>query len=65
MITVLQCDEDLRWLQDVYGIPTKGVEVAIIYGNEDAPDRVQTYLINDYQTEPRTYTNTASGYRLM
>lgn len=59
--TTLQTPEDLAWLHDVHGIPTDGVAVAILYGNEDWPLKVETYAQDDYRCVPKVYRPNADG----
>lgn len=52
--TFLESNEDLKWLFDVHA---KGLspqekqrtKVAILFGNEDAPERIELYERNDYR----------------
>ncbi len=55
MINVLETRDDLQWLEDVHHVPVAGVAVAILYGNEDCPDKIETFANNHYQCVPRTY----------
>lgn len=50
--TYLDSAEDLQWLQEVHGVETEGYVVAILYGNEDCPNRVELYLRDDYRCLP-------------
>jgi hypothetical protein len=46
--TFLSGDEDMTWLRDVH-CPTLPAEYhsAILYGNEDSPERIEAYLSPD------------------
>lgn len=54
-MTVLDDAEGLKWLTDTLGIPTEGYAVAVIFGNDDAPERVEVYPVNDYRSVPTVY----------
>ena len=41
--------EDLAWLTEVHGIPTAGMFGAMLFGNEDWPERVELYYADDYR----------------
>lgn len=40
---VLSEAEDILWIQDVHRIPVSGVTAAVVFGNEDCPDKVHLY----------------------
>jgi len=56
MQTFLDTTEDLEWLRDVHGIDTKGIVCAILYGNEDSPEKIEAFAVNDYRAIPTVYT---------
>ena len=45
-VTVLETEEDIKWLIDVHHVPTN-IRFAILYGNEDAPDRIECWSMED------------------
>jgi hypothetical protein len=49
--TLIQSDEDKEWLRETHGI-TGDFELAMIFGNEDCPSRVETFAVNHYQCPP-------------
>ncbi len=59
--TFLEDPDDIIWLSQVHGIPTDGVVCALLYGNEDCPDKVQTFTENNVACVPLTYVATMSG----
>ena len=56
--------DDLLWLEDMHGVDiftseygSKRAAVAVLYGNEDCPVKVEVYAENDYRANPiRTYS---------
>jgi hypothetical protein len=44
--------EDFDWLKEVHEIDTDGYALATLYGNEDAPTRVELFKANHYLCEP-------------
>jgi len=55
-LTLLDTPEDLNWLHDVH-LPSSAPRVfscALLYGNEDAPDRVHLWKTSEphYQQPP-------------
>lgn len=57
----LETDEDMDWLRDVHGIDTTDVVGAYLYGNEDAPERIEAYYENDYRATPMVYLPNEQG----
>jgi len=53
--TFLDQPSELEWLQEAHGVNTVGYECAILYGNEDAPDKVEVYARNHVHCKPNTY----------
>lgn len=51
-VTTLKTREDLDWLSEVHGVDTSDCEIAVLYGNEDSPGRVEIYSINSIFCEP-------------
>lgn len=47
--------KDFPWLREVHGIPTKGTVVAVLYGNEDSPDKVLLYSRNHIDCLPTVW----------
>jgi len=61
-ITQLREPDELVWLQDVHGIPTDSkCAIAYLYGNEDAPEKVEVYAEDDYRCKPVVYRLNADG----
>ena len=60
-MTHLHTLEDLQWLTEVHNVPTDGIVVASIHGNEDAPDKVETYTVDHYQATPTVYVSGDDG----
>lgn len=52
---------DLEWLQEVHGVETTGAEVALLFGNEDAPDRVEVYEVDDLFCAPTVWRADTDG----
>jgi hypothetical protein len=52
---------DLDWLTDTTGIGTAREFGAILYGNEDYPDRVDLYRHDDYRTCLRSVALCSDG----
>lgn len=42
MTTVIDSDDDLKWLRDVHNVPRE-TKFAILYGTEDAPDTIECW----------------------
>ncbi len=59
--TLLETQEDLQWLADIHKIPVTGIKVAILYGNEDWPDKVETYTKNHIDCVPTVYRFNGEG----
>lgn len=57
----LHTREDLKWLEDVHGIKTENFQAAIIYGNEDWPEKIECFLVNSCECTPNTYRLDAFG----
>lgn len=57
----LKSREDLQWLQEVHGVDTTAAKVAIIYGNEDSPSKVQVYAEDDYRCTPVVWVSNEEG----
>ena len=55
-ITTLRTHEDLVWLADTHGIPIVGVKLALLYGNESSPKKIETFTEDHYKCKPTTYT---------
>lgn len=51
----IEVRDDLEWLRDVHGIDIENVAVAVVWGNEDAPSKVETYAENHVDCKPRVY----------
>jgi hypothetical protein len=60
-ITTLTSPDDLKWLQDVHNVPATNFPVAVVYGNEDAPDKVELYAQNNCNCDPEVYTQDPQG----
>lgn len=56
---------DLLWLRDVHlkneTYLRLDFECAILYGNEDCPDKVELYVKNNYLCIPKIYVRTENG----
>jgi nucleoside-diphosphate-sugar epimerase len=63
--TPLESEEDLKWLHDVHGVDVTGVKIAILYGNEDWPDKVETYAENDYRATPTVWVTPEGGGKMV
>lgn len=57
--TFLNSTEDLTWLHEVHNISTDGYVCAILYGNEDAPDKVELFTRDHYK--PTVYVADDDG----
>lgn len=57
----LETKDDLNWLRDVHGVEISGCECAILYGNEDAPRKVETYTNNHGDCKPVTWIADETG----
>jgi len=44
--TFLSTNEDRKWLREVHKIDIKKPQVAIMYGNEDWPEKIRVYESN-------------------
>ena len=60
-MTYLDDQEGLSWLMEVHGVNTLGAACAILYGNEDSPERVEVFSQNDYRALPEIYLQGADG----
>ena len=56
MITYLTGQEDLAWLQDVHGVPATEYAAALLTGQEDAPDVIRLYRVDNVNCVPDTWT---------
>lgn len=56
--------DDLVWLHDAHGVDIAGVACAILYGDEDAPDKIETFTVNDRRSIPTTLIACAWCYAL-
>jgi hypothetical protein len=61
MQTFLETAEDMLWLADTHKVGVSGYVVAILYGTEDCPHRVELFAVNDYRCEPTVYVADDSG----
>lgn len=59
--TLLQSAEDLEWLRDVHKVWVDACAVAILYGNEDCPERVELFAKDHYTRRPTVYVADESG----
>ena len=50
----------MAWLEEVHGVP-KGHECAVLYGNEDDPDKVLLYAYNDASCIPLLLVRNEQG----
>ena len=52
--TYIESAEDKQWLQDTHlvklGVHLRPYDVAILFGNEDSPDKIALYARNDYRS---------------
>ena len=64
-MTYLDSREDLDWLHEVHGVDTADVVCAILYGNEDAPDLVETFTENDYRARAAQWLARGNGGALV
>lgn len=60
-MSIINTPEDLQWLADVHGVDVSDVVVAIISGNEDDPDKVETYTQDDVRQRPITWLRNSDG----
>lgn len=61
-VTYLETSGDLRWLRDVHNIPDACLfAAAILYGNEDDPDKVELYRDNHWKCVPVVYQRNTDG----
>jgi hypothetical protein len=51
----------MDWLRNVHGIDTVDAVAAILFGNEDAPERVEVYLVDDYRSTPIVWLGMSDG----
>jgi len=61
MPTFLNTPEDLAWLTEAHKVPTEGMNNAVLYGNEDCPERVETRTDDHYQCRPVVYLRNEDG----
>lgn len=62
MQTLLGSKADLGWLAKVHGIRgATRYKVVVLYGNEDAPDRVELFAKDDYRCVPVVYVADETG----
>ena len=61
MQTHIESREDLQWLAEVHKVPTDLFAVAILYGNEDCPNKVELYARDHTQCKPTVYQPNADG----
>ena len=61
MITYLDTEASMAWLQEVHEVPSLGCACAMIHGNEDAPEKIELFAINDYRCPPDTYVPANGG----
>lgn len=63
--TLLETPDDLQWLRDTHLAsidPLPPFVIAILHGNEDCPQRIDLYAINDFRCTPTEYALTDAGY---
>lgn len=62
-MTFLNTKEDLDWLQEVHKMPVQagGYVCAILYGNEDAPSKVELFVRDHYKCKPTVYESDDTG----
>ncbi len=48
----LESEEDMEWLADVHCPIAREYCCAILYGNEDCPEKVHLYARNHYKCKP-------------
>lgn len=58
--TFIETAQDMAWLVEVHGAPS-GYAVAVLHGNEDAPDKVELYARNHYECVPTVMVPDADG----
>lgn len=58
-VSFLETKDDFEWLRDVHGVnaftgkhQTKRAECALLHGNEDAPDKIELYEKNKFDSKP-------------
>ena len=59
-MTIIQSKEDREWLKDVHGVKGR-FAVAVLYGNEDRPTKIELYAKDDYRTTPRVFVPDEDG----
>ena len=64
MKTVLKTVEELNWLSETHGVDTRNICFAIVYGDEESPDKVNVYTHFDHKTIPYTYTKNETTGKL-
>lgn len=60
-VCCLETPDDFTWLRDVHGIDVGDAELVILYGNEDAPERVEVYAENSIDCAPTVWRPDADG----
>lgn len=59
--TILETVEDFEWLKDVHGIAVGDYACAILHGNEDSPNKIELYAVDNYKCRPTVYEPDANG----
>jgi hypothetical protein len=59
-VSVLNTAEELAWLAEVHGVTSPCV-AALLYGNEDAPWRVETYERDSVECAPAVWIQNEAG----
>ena len=59
--TILETEEDLKWLSEVHHVYTAEYTFAVLYGNEDAPHKVELYAENHYKCKPTVWEADEEG----
>lgn len=54
--------EDVQWLKDVHGIELIKPACAVVYGNEDSPEKIELYSSNNYKKLVATITPKAQQH---
>lgn len=58
--------EDMTWLREAHKVAHVTAESAVMFGNEDSPDRIDLYESSDprFTDQPTIYLRTENGYSI-
>lgn len=59
--TFLESPEDMAWIAELYEPTASSYACAILYGNEDWPDKIELYATNHHKCRPTIVMMSDSG----